>query len=180
MHSMSLFPESPPSSPTQFNVKETNVHLACKLNKLWHSRLPRIHWSNVVRSKKHVCYGLFYEGLCWAVSIFSSPISQSFDGDIVLELRRYAIKEGAPKNTASWGLGKMIKLIRDKWSDVEKLISYQDTAVHSGTIYRALNWTAVATTKFRSWGVSRKRGIDQATGDKIRWEYNIIRAQTEK
>jgi hypothetical protein len=118
-----------------------------------------------------VCYGLFFDGLCWAVAIFSSPIARNFNGKHFLELRRYAIKDGAPKNTASWGLGKMVKTIRDKFPDIEKLISYQDTAVHSGTIYKASNWTMSSSTKFASWGTSRKRNPDQATGDKIRWEY---------
>lgn len=168
-----LCDECPPTTPCKFVVKEIDVQLACKLNRMWHSRLPQIHWSNVVRNKKYVCYGLFYESMCWAVAIFSSPISQSFDGDIILELRRYAIKEKAPKNTASWGIGQMVKMIRSKYPDVEKLISYQDTAVHNGTIYKASNWKASATTKFTSWGNSRKRNPDQAIGDKVRWEYVI-------
>lgn len=163
-----IFEEIVPTSPKQFNVKEINVHLACRLNGMWHSRLPVVHWSNVVRSKKHVCYGLFFDGLCWAVAIFSSPIARSLDGDTILELRRYAIKEGSPKNTASWGLGKMIKMIKMKFPDVEKLVSYQDTDVHYGTIYKASNWTQSITTRFASWGNSRKRNPDQATGDKIR------------
>lgn len=170
-----LFAEHVPTSPTQFVVKEINVHLACRLNKMWHSRLPKIHWSNVVRSKHHVCYGLFFNGTCWAVSIFSSPVSRHLDGNTILELRRYAIKDGAPKNTASWGIGKMTKLIRNNFPNIDKLISYQDTAVHDGTIYKSSNWDAVAHTKFGSWGKSRKRSPDQATGDKIRWEYVITR-----
>jgi len=168
-----LFNEHVPDSPRLFTVQEIDVHLACKLNRMWHSRLPIIHWSNVVRSKKHICYGLFFDGLCWATAIFSSPIARALDGGTILELRRYAIKDGAPKNTASWGLGQMTKMIRDKFPDVEKLISYQDVAVHKGTIYKASNWSPSATTKFASWENSRKRNAAQATGDKIRWEYVI-------
>ena len=170
-----LFNETPPTSTGGFVVKEINVHLACKLNRMWHSRLPKIHWSNVVRGKKYVCYGIFYNGTVWAIAIFSSPISNKINGETTLELRRYAIKDGAPKNTASWGIGKMVRAIRDKFPDVVRLISYQDTSVHNGTIYKASNWSPSATTKFKSWGDSRKRSSDQSTGDKVRWEYTIIR-----
>ena len=173
MSQQELFIECPPTSPRQFMVSEIDAMLACRLNKMWHSRLPRIHWSNVVRNKKYVCYGLFYRSICYATAIFSSPVARSFDGDTVLELRRYAIKSDAPKNTASWGLGKMIKLIRVKFPDVIKVISYQDVSVHRGTIYKASNWKAATTTKFASWGISRKRNKDQSTSDKIRWEYDL-------
>lgn len=175
-----LFADHAPQSPTQFVVKEIDVHLACRLNKMWHSRLPKIHWSNVVRNKTHVCYGLFFDGGCWAIAIFSSPVARYLDDNTILELRRYAIKDGAPKNTASWGIGKMTKLIRDNFPNIDKLISYQDTAVHSGTIYKSSNWYAASHTKFGSWRKSRKRNPDQATGDKIRWEYVITRKTNDR
>ena len=164
---------SPPLTPRQFIIKEIDVQLACKLNRMWHSRLPKIHWSNIVRNKKYVCYGLFYESICWAIAIFSSPIARYMNGTTILELRRYAIKEDAPKNTASWGLGQIVKLIREKFPDITKLISYQDVSVHNGTIYRASNWRASTTTNFTSWGNSRKRNPDQAIGNKTRWEYDL-------
>jgi len=31
-------------------IEECKAQLACLLNEVWHSRLPRIHWSNVVRN----------------------------------------------------------------------------------------------------------------------------------
>ena len=30
-------------------IQETRAQVACMLNELWHSKLPKIHWSNVVR-----------------------------------------------------------------------------------------------------------------------------------
>jgi len=60
------------------------------------------------------------------------------------------------------------------------LISYQDTEVHTGTIYKAANWIPANRTKFASWNVSRERNSDQSTADKIRWEYKIKEMQARK
>lgn len=161
-------------SPKQFEIEEIDAKLACKLNHIWHSRLPKIHLSNVVRNKNYVCFGFFYKGECFAVAIWSSPIAKNLDAGIVLELRRYAIKETAPRNTASWGLSKMIKLIKKIFPEITTLISYQDTNVHSGLIYKASNWIPKNITKFTSWShKTRKRNLDQAIGDKIRWEFYL-------
>jgi hypothetical protein len=55
--------------------------------------------------------------------------------------------------------------------EVSLLISYQDTEVHHGTIYKADNWKLAATSKGLSWSVTRDRNPDQTTAAKIRWEY---------
>ena len=162
------------STPKQFVVKEIDAKLACRLNHIWHSRLPKIPWSNVVRNKNYVCFGFFFKSECFAVAIWSSPIARNMDAKTTLELRRYAIKETAPKNTASWGLSKMVKQIKKNLPEITTLISYQDTSVHSGIIYKASNWSPTAITKFTSWTHgTRKRNVDQAIGDKIRWEYTL-------
>jgi len=160
-------------SPKEFKIHQISAKMACEYNSYWHSRLPKIHWSNVVRNTHYVCYGAFIGLNCYAVGIWSSPVAQNRfkDGKQILELRRYAIKEEAPKFTASWMLGKMEKEIAAKFSDIKRLISYQDTEVHKGTIYKASNWVATNTTKNISWTTqNRKRNKEQATGDKIRWE----------
>ena len=163
-------------TPKQLNVKEIDVKTACRLNKLWHSRLPKIDWSNIVRNKKYVCFGFFYKHECFAVAIWSSPIAKNLDADITLELRRYAIKESAPKNTASWGIKQMVKTIKKIFPDITTLISYQDTSVHTGTIYKAANWYPAAIKKYTPWShEKRKRNPDQAKGDKIRWEFKLNR-----
>jgi hypothetical protein len=163
-----------PTSPHQFQFKEIKAQSASSANEAWHSRLPKIHWSNIVRNTHYVCYGAFYEGEMWAVGIWSSPVAQNGfkDGKKILELRRLAISNNCPKNTATRMLSVMIKLIKRKFPDLTRLISYQDTEVHSGTIYKAGNWQPIKETDFISWS-NRKRNPDQSKAKKIRWEYEL-------
>ena len=65
----------------------------------------------------------------------------------------------------------MIKNIQKKLPRITRLISYQDTDVHTGTIYKAANWKNMSTVKYRTWDESRERNESQSTADKIRWEY---------
>jgi len=152
------------------------VQTACKLNERWHSRLPKLDWSNVVRNVHYVCYGAAWENVWYAVAIWSTPVAANRmrDGEKVLELRRMAIAPDAPKNTASRMLRVMALLIAKKFPDVNRLISYQDTEVHKGTIYKAAGWTAKSRSKGVSWTTeSRKRNADQTLADKVRWERTI-------
>jgi len=163
-----------PSSPRQLEVEIINPKLACELNTRWHSRLPRIHWSNVVRNTHYICFGAKYNDRWYAVAIWSSPVAQNRfkDGKSILELRRFAISPESPKNTASRMMRIMISIIKNKFPDIKKLVSYQDTEVHKGTIYKASNWKVGAITKGMSWITNkRKRNPDQTLSDKIRWEY---------
>ena len=57
-----------------------------------------------------------------------------------VELRRLAISSDAPKNTASRFLTFMTNYIKQYHPEKERAISYQDTAVHKGTIYKASGW----------------------------------------
>tara|TARA_Y100000310_G_scaffold76450_2_gene72936 strand:- start:41 stop:586 length:546 start_codon:yes stop_codon:yes gene_type:complete len=165
-----------PTSPLQFVVSELSAKSACELNALWHSRLPYIHWSNVVRNIHYVCYVARYDGHPLAVGIWSTPVAGNRlkDGRRLLELRRLAVCAEAPKFTSSWMIGVMVKLIRKKFPDVIKLISYQDTEVHQGTIYKASNWIASEPAKALSWTTrTRQRNKEQTLAPKIRWEYPI-------
>lgn len=161
-----------PITPHQLRIKEISAQKACRYNQLWHSRLPIIKVGNVLRNRYAVCYGFFYNQICYAVGIWSSPVNQNFPIDSTIELRRYAIRDVAPKNTASWGLGLMVKLIKKKFGKIKLFISYQDTSVHKGTIYRAAGWVAKNKTKFADWShKSRKRNKVQSNAEKIRWEF---------
>lgn len=160
-----------PDSPRDMGIEKIKPQLASELNAMWHSRLPEIHWSSIVRNRNHVCYGAAFDWQYFAVAIWSSPVNQYFDFDTVLELRRLAISPDAPKFTATWMLGKMVKQLRKDLPGVDRLISYQDTEVHKGTIYKAANWFVANETNFKPWDVSRKRRAAQSTANKIRWEY---------
>ena len=166
-----------PTSPLQFTFEEIKAKAACELNAKWHSRFPYIHWSNVVRNKRYICYAAKYEGKYFAVAIWSSPIAGNRlkDGWLLLELRRMAISSEAPKNTASRMLSFMIKDIKKRFPEIIRLISYQDTEAHYGTIYKASNWSLVNTmTTETDWGhTGRKRNKPQSSAPKVRWEYNL-------
>ena len=166
-----------PTSPLQLKIRQCNVHLACGLNELWHSRLPRIDWSNVVRNKRYICFVAEYSFINYATAIWSSPIAgnKMKNSDQILELRRMAISKDAPKNTASRMISIMIKIIRKSFAEITTLISYQDTDVHLGTIYKASGWSIAGLTKFASWkSNNRVRGLDQSNASKIKWEYSLI------
>ena len=161
-----------PTSSLQLRLEEIKPQTASKLNEKWHSRLPLIHWSNIVRNTHYVCYGIFFEGIAIGVAIWSSPVAQNRfkNGKEILELRRLALSEKCPKNTASRVLSLMARMVKKKFPDINRLISYQDLDAHKGTIYKASGWVAEQQTDFVSWDGKRKRNPDQATGKKIRWE----------
>lgn len=165
-----------PASPKQLDIVSCNPCFACELNALWHSRFPKIHWSNVVRNKDYGCFIAIYDDIVYAVAIWSSPIAANRmkEGESMLELRRLAIAPDAPKFTASRMLSVMRKEIKKKMPYIRILISYQDTNVHAGTIYKASGWTAVNTSKNgMDWRLTRNRNNAQSTAPKTRWELKI-------
>ena len=66
-------------SVKDITIEETRAQIACMLNELWHSRLPDIHWSNVVRNKKYVCYVFKYKQAIVGTAIWSSPVARRLD-----------------------------------------------------------------------------------------------------
>jgi len=167
---------SPPTSPKQFTFEVIRAQTACQLNGQWHSRLPLIDWSNVVRNTHYVCFAAKYKGEFYAAAIWSSPVAQNrFKyGKQILELRRMAISKECPKNTATRMLSFMRSYIKDNLKDIALLVSYQDTEVHLGTIYKADNWKPASVSQGASWSTDeRQRNPDQSLADKVRWEYAI-------
>ena len=167
---------STPTSALHLQICECDVHRACELNSNWHSRFPKIDWSNVVRNRHYACYVAEHNGIAYAVAIWSTPVAANRmkDGIMCLELRRMAISGDAPRNTASRMLSIMRKLICRKFPDVIRLISYQDTEVHIGTIYKASGWSAVSQSKGMSWtSKTRVRNKEQSMAEKVRWELQI-------
>ena len=165
-----------PTSALQLQIRRCKVVRACELNALWHSRFPKIDWSNVVRNQDYACYVAEHDGIAFAVAIWSSAIAANrlAEGKTALELRRMAISDHAPKNSASRMIGIMRRIIAKEMPHITILISYQDTEVHSGTIYKASGWTPVAQSKGTSWtNETRKRSKEQSLADKVRWEYRL-------
>ena len=162
-----------PTSAHQLTFAKCNVHRACELNQIWHSRFPKIDWSNVVRNKDYICFVAELDAFAYATAIWSSPIARKIKGS-VLELRRMAIADDAPLNTASRMLGYMRRYIKQHLPHISKLISYQDSETHKGTIYKASGWIPVNRSKGDIWDrASRSRNQAQSNSDKIRWEIKL-------
>jgi len=161
---------SKPTSALQLAFSETSMKVFQVLNKQWHSKLPEA--TNCFEGL-HFCAS--HANLYYAVAWWSKPISCTLNGLGWFELRRFAIADDAPKNTASRMLAWMVRYIRQRKPEITKLISYQDTSCHSGTIYKAVGWTPVDKGHRVRWGVGngRKRNAIVADGKKIRWEMVI-------
>ena len=166
-----------PTSSHQLIFAKCNVHRACELNEIWHSRFPKIDWSNVVRNKDYICFVAEFDAIAYACAIWSSPIAANRlkEGSTALELRRMAIADDAPINTASRMIGYMRRYIKKELPHITILISYQDTDAHKGTIYKASGWLPANRSKGHSWTCNdRKRNKEQSLSDKVRWEDRLI------
>jgi hypothetical protein len=174
---MDLFeiPRCIPSSPKDMKVLSIGVDQAMQYNELWHSRLPKTQKGNLTRNKHFIFYGAEFKDHCFASAIWTTPVANNrlSENEIWLELRRLAVAPDAPKFTATWMIAKMIKAIKIKHPEITKLISYQDTDVHTGTIYAASNWIKEGQSKGVDWNVTRDRKASQSTSDKVRWTYRL-------
>ena len=170
-----------PTSPLQFLVGKISLDKAIELNNMWHSRLPNANKSNMIRTKYRICLGASYQYRWYAVAIWTNPIARHFNDKNWLELRRFAISSDAPKNSASRLISVMLSMIKKELPFIKMVISYQDTEVHQGTIYKASGWYMGNKTKASEvrWGIqnklgtSRKRNPIIASGAKIRWQKEI-------
>ena len=170
-----------PTSALQLRVSECGMRRAQELNALWHSVLPDTFLGNLVGNKRNVAYVAEVETFAYAVAIWTTPIAANrlTDGWDLLELRRMAIADDAPKNTASRMLAVMTRMIRKKWPEVKRLISYQAEDHHKGTIYKAAGWRAVARSEAATWHVGESRADMQTTSGKVRWELSMPNAERE-
>lgn len=68
----------------------------------------------------------------------------------------------------------MRRHIQKVFPEIALLVSYQDTEVHFGTIYKADNWQAVHESPGTSWtNKTRQRNKEQSLAVKVRWEYRF-------
>jgi hypothetical protein len=120
-------------------------------------------------------YAATFGGIVYAVAIWTHPVSRLLPQGDWLELRRLAAAPDAPRNTCSRMLAVMARLIHRQQPHIARLISYQDTDVHTGGIYRASGWSPVDTsasqTKWNSTG--RRRPAEQSLAAKVRWEKRL-------
>lgn len=168
---------STPTSALQLQIKRCSLKRAIELNELWHSRFPIAPYNNMVRSGWVNCYLAEHNEICYATAIWTRPIAANRlkDEYRLLELRRMAIADDAPKNTASRMLRIMKNMIKKDQPEVIRLISYQDTESHDGTIYKASGWRIANRSKFVSWSnhSARPGKVEQSKAEKIRWEFPL-------
>ena len=162
---------STPTSALQLQVFGCPIRDAVRLNRKWHSRLP-------VLSNWQACeaYSAEFEGVRYAVAIWSHPVARLLNGKGMWELRRMAIAPDAPRNTASRMLSVMSRLIRKARPDIATLISYQDTDVHKGTIYKASGWSPrLMSDSQTKWSMPNREREDgpASNSPKVRWELII-------
>ena len=167
---------STPTSPLQLRVERISFERAKELNRLWHSRLPRLG-TGFIENQPFLCFAAVHDGVIFAVAIWSNPVARNLPQESWLELRRLAICSEAPRYTASWMLGVMRRLIRRLRPEVERLVSYQDLDVHAGTIYRAAGWEPTTVNADGNWTrPGRDRPKAQSEAAKQRWEMSLARA----
>ena len=83
-------------------------------------------------------------------------------GHDIVELRRFVLKEGLPKNTGSWFMARCHKQLREY-----NILSYSDPAQgHTGTLYKAANFTHLGKQRQGSSRIMYKGKIMFAQGNK--------------
>ncbi len=160
-----------PTSALQLRFDKCDRDTMQVLNREWHSRLPKFKTATPCT----VYYSAEFDGLFYAVAAWSPPVARMLPNDW-MELRRLAIADDAPKNTATRMLGWMVRDIRKRYPNVPRLISYQDCEVHNGTIYKAAGWEATNIDSGGEWSrPSRHREAVQSGAAKRRWELDLSR-----
>lgn len=144
---------------------------AVHLVRAWHSRLPKCAkgpWTQAFHAHA--------DGITYAVALWNNPSTRCLPSHW-RELRRMACAPDAPRNTASRFLAWMARWFAVHHPESEKLISYQDLAVHTGTMYRAAGWIAEHVSQPRERdrsivlpGYRRAlNGLDADVAGKVRW-----------
>jgi hypothetical protein len=103
------------------------------------------------KCQRMFCFGLFIKGEMEGIVTYGMPpspqVGRGFLGEEnrtkVIELNRLCINERAPKNSASFLVGRSLRLLK-KWS----IVSYADGAMgHIGYIYQATNFLYCGAAK---------------------------------
>ena len=130
----------------------------------WVKRVPRSdvsgfierwHYSGTINGCiADYCYALFHEHTMIGAMFYGRMAMANqyrrfcADPARVIELRRLCCIDDTPKNTESFFIGKTLRLLRADWRDDGIVVSYADREHgHSGTIYRAANFTELAPIK---------------------------------
>ncbi|MDD3813303.1 MAG: hypothetical protein PHZ02_01545 [Desulfocapsaceae bacterium] len=102
------------------------------------------------------------------VMIFCHPVARLEDQENTLELSRMFLFD-SPKNSESRALSLAEKWIRANRKE-KRIIAYADSGIHSGTIYKAANWTYLGIQRLYSWSKSRPNRRGTIGNKKLKFE----------
>lgn len=169
-----------PTSALQLYFSVGDHDRAVELNRLWHSRFPEYGGGG-----SRVCYVAEFDGVFYATAIWTNPSARKLPQREWIMLKRWAIADDAPANTASRMDSWMFRDIRKRFPEVITAVSYSDPDTHDGAIYRACNWVEGETTKrtvgSKAW-YNRERNrvaINKACERVTRWT-KAVRPETPK
>lgn len=139
---------------------------AKQLNRLWHSRFPEL--GGACSRLAYAAEGL---GQLYAAAVWTNPSSPKLPQYSWLMLKRFAIADDRPANTASRMMGWMIRDIGRRFPEVEWLVSYHDPDSHVGTIYKATGWIADQETRRAGvmWHRGREHTANRPCRRVVRW-----------
>lgn len=155
------------------------VSHAVRLTRIWHSRLP-----NTQAGPWEFAFAAEHGDVTYAVALWNTPSARCLPQHW-LELRRLACAPDVPRFTPSRFLAWMVRWFRERHPTRERCISYQDTAVHTGTIYKAAGWMCASVSKPRIRDRSKNRtstsrayrsnlnGVSVDSTAKARWEITL-------
>jgi hypothetical protein len=110
------------------------------------------------------------------VAIWTNPSSPKLPQLTWVMLKRWAIADDAPKNSASRMDMWMFKDLRRRFPKAVMAVSYSDPDTHDGGIYRACNWVEGETTirRGQQWKNRTRHHADNETCSRVtRWTKRI-------
>lgn len=133
----------------EYEIKEFKGFGECESSKQF--VLQNHYLKSLSRGNKKV-YSLYLRGKLMAVAAFGIPVGRNVQeyystGGTILELKRFCIHPGMPKNSASWYMSQILNRLKQD-SSIESVVSYADTRRHQGTIYKASNYKFVGIQKY--------------------------------
>lgn len=162
-------PEGPVISRADWEVRPVQLAVAQAL-------IERLHYSGGGANTGTYIHGLFERahkarprGVAWWIPPTRAAAEATYPTDWqgVLALSRLVIDEGVPKNAASFLLARSRRLIdRARWPC---LVTYADEwQGHTGSIYRADNWTYQGKTTPEATFVKDGRMLARKAGPRTR------------
>ena len=167
-----------PAKARQCVLLPCGVEHARLLIRKWHSRLPRTQ-----RGPWQYAFCMAFDDVTYAVALLHNPSARTLPAHWI-ELRRLAVAPDSPHCMASRMLGELRKWFRANAPEREMMISYQDSEVHTGTIYRAAGWTVGRVQRprqrdrsaLRPSGRAYRTSLNEEAPDvagKVRWQTRV-------